>query len=79
MDSPRTQMNNMDYTDELAQDITAYNSLQTEQDKRDFLDNQCQKIAQMTPEQRQLHQAAIAQQVDQIVRRVERDHCSATA
>ena len=38
----------------------AYNSLQTEEAKRDFLDKQRQKIAQMTPEQRQLHQVAIA-------------------
>ena len=47
--NPQT-MNNMDYTNELAQDVAAHNSLQTEQDKRDFLDKQRQKIAQMTPE-----------------------------
>ena len=59
-------MNDMDYDNELAQDITAYNSLEKEQDKRDFLDKQHQKIAQMTREQRQSHQAAIAQQISQI-------------
>ena len=69
----------MDYANELAEDVAAYNSLLTEQDKRDFLDKQRQKIAQMTPAQRQLHQAAIAQQVSQIARRIEKNHYSATA
>lgn len=69
----------MDYTEELAQDIAAYNTLQTEEDKLDFLDQQHQKIAQMTPEQRRLHQRAITQQVSQIARRVEKNRRSATA
>ena len=63
----------MNYDDELAQDITAYNSLQTEEAKRDFLDRQRRKIAQMTPDQRQLHQAAIAQQVSHIAQQVEKN------
>ena len=72
-------MNDMDYNNELAQDITAYNSLKTEQEKRDFLDKQRQKIAQMTPEQRQSHQAAIAQEVSRVAQRVEKSRHSATA
>ncbi len=71
-------MNDMDYNHELAQDITVYNSLETEQDKHDFLDRQRQKIAQMTPEQRQLHQVAIAQQVNQMAQRVEKTLRSVT-
>lgn len=68
----------MTYDDELAQVITTYNSLQTEETKRIFLDKQRQKIAQMTPDQRQLHQAAIAQEVSRIAQRVEKNRRSVT-
>ena len=68
----------MNYGNELAQAITDYNTLQTEQEKRDFLDKQRQKIAQMTPEQRQSHRAAITQEVSCIAQRVEKSRRSAT-
>lgn len=71
-------MNDMNYNDELAHDIAAYNSLQSEQDKQAFLTEQRQKIAQMTPEQRQLHQEAIAQAVNKIGHRVEESRRSTT-
>ena len=68
----------MNYSNELSQDIAAYNALQAEQDKHDFLDKQRQTIAQMTPEQRQSHQAAIAQEVSRIAQRVEKSRRSVT-
>ncbi len=72
-------MSKMDHKDTLEQNIAIYNSLQTEQDKRDFLNSQRQKIARMTLEQRQSHQAAIAQEVSRIAQQVEKNRRSATA
>lgn len=62
---------NMNYSEELNQDLTAYRRLQSKEEKQRFLTVMQNKIAGMTPQQRQEHLKAIESEVRAIAQRVD--------